>query len=304
MALNSGTATNFESILYELVTPEICRITLNRPEIRNAQSPKLLYELNQAFNLAARDDALKVIILAANGPHFSSGHDLRAGLDMRDYSQIADPVGTWCGFTCAGGEGRMAREMEIYIGFCERWRNIPKVTIAQVQGKSIAGGLMLIWPCDLIIAADDATFADNTVAMGVCGAEFFNHPWELGVRKAKEMLFTSDYVSAQDAFRLGMVNHVVPLADLETFTIDLANKIAKKPSFALKLAKLAVNAAQDAQGRVNAMQTSFALHQLSHSHNMEIHGIGIDPTGIMSDKVKGDPRWQKQAKAASPIPQP
>lgn len=297
MLSDEGPAKAFESISYDLVTPEICRITLNQPDTRNAQSPQMLYELNDAFNLATRDSAVKVIILAANGPHFSSGHDLRSGLDTRDYSEIADPVGTWCGFTCAGAEGRMAREKELYIGLCERWRNIPKVTIAQVQGKAIAGGLMLIWPCDLIIAADNAAFADNTVAMGVCGAEFFNHPWELGVRKAKEMLFTSDYVSAQDAFRLGMVNHVVPLADLERFTMEMAARIAKKPSFVLKLAKEAVNVAQDAQGRVNAMQTSFALHQLSHAHNMDLHGTAIDPTGIMSDKVKGDPRWQKAGPA-------
>ncbi len=293
MPTEDHVAKAFETISYELLTPEICRITLDQPDSRNAQSPKMLYELNDAFNLAARDAALKVIILAANGPHFSSGHDLRAGLDTRDYTQIADPVGTWCGFTCAGAEGRMAREKEIYIGFSERWRNIPKVTIAQVQGKSIAGGLMLIWPCDLIIAADNASFADNTVAMGVSGAEFFNHPWELGVRKAKEMLFTSDFVSAQDAHRLGMVNHVVPLAELESFTTEMAMRIAQKPGFTLKLVKEAVNTAQDAQGRVIAMQTSFALHQLSHAHNMDLHGTAIDPTGIMSDKVKGDPRWQK-----------
>ena len=110
-----------------------------------------------------------------------------------------ETVGTWCGFGCAGAEAQMAREKEIYIGFSERWRNIPKPTIAEVQGKVIAGGLMLVWPCDLIVAAYNAEFIDNTVAMGVCGAEFFNHPWEVGVRKAKEMLFTSDAVSAAEA---------------------------------------------------------------------------------------------------------
>ena len=107
-----------------------------------------------------------------------------------------DTVGTWCGFSCDGAEAQMAREKEIYLGFSERWRNIPKPTIAEVQGKVIAGGLMLVWPCDLIITSEDAAFADNTVAMGVCGAEFFDHPWELGVRQAKEMLFTSAEVSA------------------------------------------------------------------------------------------------------------
>jgi enoyl-CoA hydratase len=187
-----------------------------------------------------------------------------------------DTVGTWCGFGCAGAEARMAREKEIYIGFSERWRNIPKPTIAAVQGKAISGGLMLAWPCDIIVAADDAEFIDNTVAMGVCGAEFFNHPWEVGVRKAKEMLFTSDAVSAADALRLGMVNQVVPRAQLEDAVLNLASRIAAKPLFGLKLTKEAVNAAQDAQGRVGAMQTSFALHQLCHSHNQQVFGRPID----------------------------
>jgi enoyl-CoA hydratase len=271
--------TTFQTLLYETPAPHVARIVLNRPDTRNAQDTRLLYELNDAFDKAAQDNEVKVIILAANGPHFSSGHDLRerdAGAVMKEFPT----VGTWCGFECAGAEAQMAREKEIYIGFSERWRNIPKPTIAEVQGKCIAGGLMLVWPCDIIVAADDAAFLDNTVAMGVGGAEFFNHPWELGVRKAKELLFTADWLSAQEAEKLGMVNHVVPRETLSSFTLALAEKIAAKPLFALKLAKEAVNAAQDAQGRSSAMQTSFALHQLAHSHNMQVHGMMIDPSGI------------------------
>lgn len=275
----------FETILYETPAPHIARITLNRPEARNAQNTRLLYELNDAFDLAARDDAVKVIILDASGPHFSAGHDLREqdiGRTMREFRT----VGTWCGFECAGAEAQMAREKEVYIGFSERWRNIPKPTIAQVHGKCIAGGLMLAWPCDIIVASEDATFQDNTVAMGVGGAEFFAHPWEIGVRKAKEMLFTADELTAAEAKALGMVNHVVPKAGLAAFTMELAAKIARKPLFALKLAKEAVNAAQDAQGRSQAMQTAFALHQLAHSHNMLVHGMLIDPSGL-SAAVRG-----------------
>lgn len=269
----------FQTLLYETPAPHVARIVLNRPESRNAQDTRLLYELNDAFDKAAQDPDVKVIILAANGPHFSSGHDLR---EADPYEAMRDfrTVGTWCGFECAGAEAQMSREKEIYIGFSERWRNIPKPTIAQVHGKCIAGGLMLVWPCDIIIASDDAAFLDNTVAMGVGGAEFFAHPWEVGVRKAKEMLFTVDWLSAEEAHRLGMVNHVVPADRLADFTLELANRIAQKPSFALKLAKEAVNAAQDAQGRLSAMQTAFALHQLAHSHNMQVHGMLIDPSGI------------------------
>lgn len=271
--------TGFETLLYETPAPHVARIVLNRPDTRNAQDTKLLYELNDAFDRAAQDNDVKVIILAAKGPHFSSGHDLRER-DPHAVMKEYQTVGTWCGFECAGAEAQMAREKEIYIGFSERWRNIPKPTIAEVQGKCIAGGLMLVWPCDIIVAAEDAMFLDNTVSMGVGGAEFFNHPWELGIRKAKELLFTADWLTAADAEKLGMVNHVVPSGELSSFTLGLAQKIAEKPLFALKLAKEAVNAAQDAQGRNAAMQTAFALHQLAHSHNMQVHGMLIDPTGI------------------------
>jgi enoyl-CoA hydratase len=265
-----------EAVLYDETVPRVARIVLNRPATRNAQDTEMLYALNDAFDRAARDDEISVIVLAANGPHFSSGHDLR---EEELYEVMSDhaTVGTWCGFTCAGAEGQMAREKEIYLGFSERWRNIPKPTIAEVHGKVIAGGLMLVWPCDIVVAAAGAEFIDNTVAMGVSGAEFFNHPWELGVRKAKEMLFTSEAITAEEAKELGMVNHVVDREDLTEFTMALAERIAAKPLFALKLAKEAVNAAQDAQGRVGAMQTSFALHQLCHSHNQQVHGQLIDP---------------------------
>jgi enoyl-CoA hydratase len=269
----------FETIIYEQPAAGVARIVLDRPESRNGQNTKLLYELNSAFDMASRDDSISVIILAANGPHFSSGHDLREPDPIGSLSNF-DTVGTWCGFGCAGAEGWMAREKELYQGMSERWRNIAKPTIAEVQGKCISGGLMLVWPCDLIIAGEDALFSDNTVSMGMTGVEYFGHPWELGPRKAKEMLFTSEFLSAQDAHRLGMVNHVVPNADLISFTLDLAVRIAQKPLFALKLAKESVNAMEDAQGRQVAMQTAFAFHQLGHSHNMQVHGLPIDPRGV------------------------
>lgn len=277
----------FDTICYELPAEHVARIVLNRPGTRNAQDTRMLYELNEAFDRAAQDDAIKVIILAANGDHFSSGHDLREA-DKIDAVVNADTVGTWCGFSCDGAEGQMAREKEVYLGLSERWRNVAKPTIAAVQGKCISGGLMLVWPCDLIVASDDAQFMDNTVAMGLNSVEYFAHPWEVGFRKAKEMLFTADYLSADDARRLGMVNHVVPRDDLDQFALDLARNIARKPMFALKLAKESVNNAQDAQGRVAAMNSAFAMHQLAHSHNKLKYGVSIDLSGVagaMAGKV-------------------
>lgn len=271
--------TEFQSLLYDTPEPGVARITLNKPNSANAQDTKLLYELNAAFDRAAHDDDIRVIILAANGKHFSAGHDLSEAdghAAMREHETVA-PV---CGFGCAGAEAQMAREEEIYLGFSDRWRNIPKPTIAAVQGKCIAGGLMLAWPCDIIIAADDAAFCDPTVSFGVGGAEYFTHVWEVGIRKAKEMLFTSDEIKAEEALRLGMVNQVVPRAELMDATLGMARKIAKKSRFALKLTKLAANGVQDAQGREVALRNAFHLHQLAHTHNLKVFDMLLDPTGL------------------------
>ena len=279
--------TSFDHILYETPSPHVARIVLNRLSSRNAQDTKLLYELNDAFDIAAQDDEIKVIILAANGPHFSSGHDLRESAED-GVAAIVDHgvVGTWCGFGCAGAEAQMAREKELYLGLSERWRNIPKPTIAAVQGRCIMGGLMLVWPCDIIMAAQDAQFVDHAVSFGVGGVEYFAHPWELGPRKAKEMLFTGDWISADEAYRLGMVNHVVPVDELADRTLAMAQKIATKGRFALKLAKESVNSMEDVQGRVTAINNAFALHQLAHTHNLAVYGLLLDPTGLPAETAR------------------
>jgi enoyl-CoA hydratase len=270
---------DFQHILYETPDDAIVRIILNRPKTLNAQNTRMLYEMNDALDMAAQDDSVKVIIVAANGKHFSSGHDLReedpVGV-QKEFKQVT----TWGGFERDGAEGQFAREQEVYLGFCERWRNIPKPTMVEVHGKVIAGGLMLVWPFDIVIASEDATFQDNTVAMGICGGEFFNHPYELGARKAKEMLFSSDEVTAEDAFRLGAVNHVVPRDKLVSYTLELARRIAEKDLFSLKLTKMAVNSAEDNAGRKGTHQTAFALHQLLHSHFKLTSGTAIDPEFI------------------------
>ena len=269
----------FETLIYDIPEPGIARIRLNRPNRANAQDTQLLYELNDAFDRAAHDDEVRVIVLAAEGKHFSAGHDL-AETDPNGAMTRYRTVGTMCGFGCAGAEAQMSREEEIYIGFSERWRNIPKPTIAAVQGKCVAGGLMLAWPCDLIVASDDASFADPVVSFGIGGIEWFHHAQEVGVRKAKEMLFTSDEVSAAEAKALGMVNQVVPRDQLEQATMAMARKIAAKSRFALKMAKLSINGMQDAGGRELAMKNAFHLHQLAHTHNLQVFGMLVDPTGL------------------------
>ncbi|MEC9133695.1 MAG: enoyl-CoA hydratase [Pseudomonadota bacterium] len=266
--------SEFSRITYE-VSEGVARIALNRVEVRNAQDKAMLYELNDAFDLASRDDEVKVIVLAANGPHFSSGHDLADRTDVTEFSQVSN----WGGYDKPGAEGRQALEEEIYLGLCWRWRNLPKPTIAEVQGKVIAGGLMLVWVCDLIVAAEDTTFSDPVVAFGVNGVEYFAHPWEFGARKAKELLFTGGRMTAQEALSCGMVTHVVARADLTTFTSDLAARIAQRPSMGLRLAKQSVNQALDAQGFYTALQAAMSLQQLGHANNEIVHGRAVDPAG-------------------------
>jgi len=281
------TATpDFQTIRYEQPADGVARIVLARPKARNAQNRAMTYELNAAFDRAALDPDVKVIVLAADGPHFSSGHDLRDRAPMSDF----EPVGTWGEFEKPGAEGYMAVEHEIYLGMCWRWRNLPIPTIAQVQGKTIAGGLMLMWVCDLVVASDDATFSDPVVAFGVNGVEYFAHPWEVGIRKAKEMLFTGEAIAAEEARQLGMVNRVVPRAELADETLRLARKIASRPSMGLKLAKQSVNQAQDAQGLWPALQAAMTLQQLGHSNNAQVHGIVVDPAGaeIIRKEAKGE----------------
>jgi enoyl-CoA hydratase len=274
----------FNTIRYEPVKNGVARIVISRDEARNAQNREMTYELNTAFDLAAQDNEVNVIVLAADGKHFSSGHDLRDRAKLSEF----ETVGTWGGFDLPGSEGSMAVEEEIYLGMCWRWRNIPKPVIAEVQGKVIAGGLMLIWVADLIIASDDASFSDPVVAFGVNGVEYFAHPWEVGVRKAKEMLFTGEAVSAEEAKQLGMVNHVVPRAELTAFTTDMAEHIAERPSFGLKLAKQSVNQMQDSQGLWTALQSAMSLQQLGHANNQQVHGMAVDPKGaeIIKNQAK------------------
>ena len=264
------------TIRYEVVDPGpngVAVVTLDRPDSRNAQNKRMTYEMNAAFDDAARRSDVKVIVLQADGPHFSSGHDLRDTESHRDF----DLVSTHGGYGREGQEGHMAWEEEVYFQMCWRWRNIPKPLIAAAQGKTIAGGLMLLWVADIIIASDDALFSDPVVGMGVNGVEYFAHPWEFGARKAKELLFTGDWVTAEQARELGMVNHVVPRDELQAFTMGMAGRIAQRPSFALKLAKESVNQTLEAQGQWTALRSAFSLQHLAHAHNRVKFGIPVDP---------------------------
>jgi enoyl-CoA hydratase len=275
---------------------QIVKILLNRPETRNAQNPGLLYELEKAFVEAETDDRVRVIILGGVGPAFSSGHDLGSKARIADMAErdARDPsVGE--GATLPGRESLWRYEWHHFLSNTLRWRNLRKITIAQVQGKCYAGGLMLAWACDLIVAAEDVEFADVVgTRLGMCGLEYFGHPWEFGPRKAKELLLTGDSIDAEEAHRLGMVSKIFPNATLEEQTLAFARRIAQLPSFTAMMIKESVNQTVDNMGFYNSLQACFTIHTLNHSHWGELEAR----EGI-SGRVGGAQGWKQ---AGPPLP--
>lgn len=252
-------------VLYD-VRDGIAWITMNRPEYHNAQNGRMTYLLDGAFQRAVADDEVKVIVLAGEGKHFSAGHDI--GTPGRDVHLSQDRVTMWYDHANKeGGEFLYVREAEAYLGMCRRWRDIPKPTIAAVQGACIAGGLMLAWVCDLIVATDDAYFSDPVVRMGIPGVEYFAHPYELNPRIAKEFLFTGNKMGAERAYQMGMVNQISTRESLTADVEALATKIAAMPRLGLALTKQAINNVEDLQGKRSAMEAAFAWHHFTHVHN-------------------------------------
>lgn len=244
-----------EFTTYE-VKGSVAVISLNRPDKANSQHHPLLHELDGLWQKAIDDDDVRVIIMRGNGRHFSAGHDLTGFQDpkldkMREEGRYDLAV-------------HYRAETKVFLGYTLGWRNCPKPTIAAVQGKCMAAGLMLCWPCDLIIAADNAEFADPVLRMALVGIEYHAHAWEFGARKAKEMLLTGRTMKAEEAERIGMVNKVVPLAQLDDEALAWANEIAKLDPFMASMAKRTVNSTLDIQGFTTAIQANFDLHELSH----------------------------------------
>lgn len=269
------------------VTDGLATVTMNRPQYRNAQNSAMTYALDAAFTRAVDDADVHVIVLRGNGEHFSAGHDI--GTPDRDHHVHYDNRAAlwWDHLDRLGGDQRFARETEVYLGMCRRWRDIPKPVIAMVQGACVAGGLMLAWVCDLIVASEDAFFSDPVLRMGIPGVEYFAHPWVLGTRFAKEILYTGDRFTAQRAYEIGMVSHVVPRERLEEETVALASRIAAMPMFGLALTKRAVNQCEDQMGLRNGMDAAFGLHHFAHAHNAEVGKGSLGGIGL--DAMRGNP---------------
>ena len=254
----------FRTILYEKLGA-VLRITTSRPEVLNAQSRVMILELDRAFRMAVEDDDTRVVIVAGAGAHFSAGHDLGSPEELED--QKAHPVGP-------GMPENLKRLSELYLETTLRWREVPKPTIAQVQGYCIMGGLMLASCCDLIVAAEDARFADRSVRWGGPHVQYFGMPWDLGPRKTKEYLFTGDYLDAHDALSLGLVNRVVPPEALAAATLELAQRIALQDPFALKMAKASVNGTMDIQGHRQAVEAAFKNYMMTIPHRQALGTYG------------------------------
>jgi enoyl-CoA hydratase len=253
-------------VRYE-VRERVAVVTIDRPESGNAQTAALLKDLDEAFETAVADDEVRVIVLRSEGKHFSTGHDIAPSVRQEEpWSSMFDDVGKT-------GLLRMYDwEAKHYFGYSRRWRDLPKPTIASVQGACVAAGLMLCWPMDLIVAADDARFSDPVARMGIGGVEYQGHGWEWGARKAKEMLFTGGWMGVEEAKSLGMVNRIVPRDELDQKTFELAVQIAQMAPHAMRMAKRSINAMLDAQGMHSALDYAFQSHSLGHANAWATHG--------------------------------
>ncbi|HZU74148.1 MAG TPA: enoyl-CoA hydratase-related protein [Acidimicrobiales bacterium] len=234
-------------VRYEVEAP-VAHLVLDRPRYRNAQSRVLREEMDEAFAAAITDPTVRVVVLSGEGDHFSSGHDLGTPEELEDQAARPFPPGF---------DGRFSRSWELNVENSLRWRDLPKPTIAAVQGWCIYGGWIIASAMDLIVAADDARFVPGLV-------QYFTLPWDLSPRKAKEVLFQSRVVTAAEAERLGMVNQVVPRDQLLEETMALARRIAETDPFVVRMVKLAVNNTQDVAGfraSVTANHSAYMLAQ-------------------------------------------
>jgi enoyl-CoA hydratase len=253
---------------------KVVRILMNRPEYRNAQSRGLLVELDNAFLAAEADDDVRVVILGGAGGLFSSGHDLGTPDARAERAPGPDQHESFRtnGATRQGAEARMLQEWHYFFTNALRWRNLRKITIAQVQGTVYVGGLILMMCCDLIVASEDAEFVDfGGPRFGICCLEYPATTWDLGPRRTKELLLTGDSINVQDAYRVGMVSKIFPKEELSNRTLEFAERIAAVPSMTSLLIKESVNQTLDQMGFTNSLHSSFYLHQLAHSHWAGIH---------------------------------
>lgn len=237
---------DYTQVRYEQVG-RVARLVLDRPKYRNAQSRVLIEELDDAYARAANDDSVGVIVLLGEGDHFSAGHDLGTPEELADRKERPAQEGL---------RGRYKRSWDMNIDPTLRWRNIPKPTVAAIQGYCIFAGWLIASASDVIFAADDAMFLPTNF-------QYFSVPWDINPRKAKAILFESRFIDAEEAAELGFVWQVVPRARLESVAMEYAARVAENDPFQLRMIKLAINQVQETQGFTSHVQGAHALHMLS-----------------------------------------
>jgi enoyl-CoA hydratase len=261
-------------VRYEVDGP-IATITLARPDAANAQNSQMITELDAAFDRADADDAVRVVVLAADGKHFSAGHDLKELLAGEEH---------WAAMR-ATPEGKLRHEQVMYFDKLVKIRDFRKVTIAAVQGACSAAGMMLASMCDLIVAADDARFSNPVLRMSGVGVELLVEPWELGPRKAKEFLFCAQTISATDAERYGLVNRIVPRTELAATAREMAEQVALVPPLTAEAVKASINNMVDLMGQRESWRYHFMLHQFVSNTPTALDRVEARKAGGM-DAVK------------------
>ncbi len=217
---------NADSLLLSSRDGAVLRLVLNRARARNALSSALMGELGAALDAAAADRAVRVIVIAAEGPVFSAGHDLK---ELQGHRADGDK-----GRAAYAGLFAQCSALMLKIVHC------PKPVIAEVAGLATAAGCQLVASCDLVMASDHAGFATPGVDIGLfCSTPMVALSRAIGAKPAMEMLLTGEPIKAEAAHRLGLVNRIVPLAELQAATMALAQKIAGKPHGTIKTGKAA-----------------------------------------------------------------
>lgn len=276
-----------EFVTYHVVDG-VAWVMLNRPQYSNAQNYRLLGQLDAAFKRAVEDDDVKVIVLGGEGKHFSAGHDI--GTPEKDNHLPRHRVTMWWDhLNKSGAERQYVLEQDGYLGLCRRWQDIPKPMIAMVQGACIAGGLMLAWVCDLIIASEDAFFQDPVLRMAQPGVEYFAHAFELPPRVARELLLLGRRMPAARAYQFGMVNEIFPRETLREEVAKIAAELVERDRFGMALTKQAFNFVEDLRGKRQAMDGVFHMHHLAHAHNQLMTGNlvgGLDAKAMASANKK------------------
>jgi enoyl-CoA hydratase len=280
-----------EPVRYE-VDGAVAHLIMNRPGFNNAQNSQMTYALDAAFRRAVDDDAIRVIVLRGEGKHFSAGHDI--GTPGRDVTaswdrQMLVPDHT----NKPAAEFLYTREHEVYIGMCRRWRDVAKPTIAAVQGACVAGGLMLAWVCDIIVATDDAFFQDPVNRMGIPGVEYFAHGFELPPRIAKEFILLGERLSAERAYNFGMVNRLSTREKLLADVKKMADELATRPRLGNWLTKQALNHVEDLRGKRTATDAHFHMHHFAHAQNdlvssNSLGGLDAKSMAAANKKQAGD----------------